>query len=151
MHKVISYAKKNSEIVTYIAFGVLTTAVNFMVFLFSRKLLNLSATASNIVAWIVAVLFAFLTNKPFVFKSKSWAGKVVIPEFVKFVSGRIGSGVMETVFLFVTVDCLNWNETIFKLIASGFVMVLNYILSKFVAFKKNNETASENTLPSNKE
>ena len=136
IHKVISYAQKHREIVTYIAFGVLTTAVNFLVFLFSRELLKLSATASNMVAWILAVLFAFLTNKPFVFKSKSWSRKVVIPEFVKFVTCRIGSGIMETVFLFVTVDCINWNGTILKLIASGFVMVLNYILGKCVAFKK---------------
>lgn len=136
IHKVISYAQKHREIVTYIAFGVLTTAVNFLVFLFSRELLKLSATASNIVAWILAVLFAFLTNKPFVFKSKSWSRKVVIPEFVKFITCRIGSGIMETVFLFVTVDCINWNGTILKLIASGFVMVLNYILGKCVAFKK---------------
>lgn len=136
MHKVISYAQKHREIVTYIAFGVLTTVVNFLVFLFSRELLKLSATASNMVAWILAVLFAFLTNKPFVFKSKSWSRKVVIPEFVKFVTCRIGSGIMETVFLFVTVDCINWDGTILKLIASGFVMVLNYILGKCVAFKK---------------
>ena len=136
IHKVISYAQKHREIVTYIAFGVLTTAVNFLVFLFSRELLKLSATASNIVAWILAVLFAFLYNKPLVFKSKSWSRKFVIPEFVKFVTCRIGSGIMETVFLFVTVDCINWNGTILKLIASGFVMVLNYILGKCVAFKK---------------
>lgn len=135
MHKVISYAKKHRDIVTYIAFGVLTTAVNILVFLFSRELLKFSATASNIAAWIVAVLFAFLTNKLFVFESKSWSRKIVIPEFIKFVTCRIGSGIMETVFLFVTVDCMNWNGTILKLIASGFVMVLNYILGKCVAFK----------------
>ena len=135
MHKVISYAQKHREIVTYIAFGVLTTAVNFWVFLFSRELLKMSATASNIIAWLLAVLFAFLTNKPFVFKSKSWSREVVIPEFVKFVTCRIGSGILETVFLFITVDCLNWNGSILKLIASGFVMVLNYILGKWVAFK----------------
>ena len=135
MHKIISYAQKHREIVTYIAFGVLTTAVNFLVFLFSRELLKLSATVSNIAAWILAVLFAFFTNKLFVFKSKSWFRKVVIPEFVKFVTCRIGSGIVETVFLFVTVDCINWNGTILKLIASGFVMVLNYFLGKCVAFK----------------
>ena len=136
MHKIISYTKKHKDIVVYIVFGVLTTVVNFLVFHFGCELLKLSATTSNIVAWIVAVLFAFLTNKPFVFKSKSWSRKVVIPEFVKFVTCRIGSGIMETVFLFVTVDCFNWNGPILKLIASGFVMVLNYITSKCVAFKK---------------
>lgn len=112
MHKIISYTKKHRDVVAYIAFGVLTTAVNYLVFLFSRETLKMSATTSNIAAWIVAVLFAFLTNKPFVFKSKSWSRKVVIPEFVKFATCRIGSGIMETVFLFVTVDCINWNGTI---------------------------------------
>jgi putative flippase GtrA len=136
MHKVISYAQKHREIVTYIVFGVLTTAVNYLVFLFSCEMLNMSATASNIVAWILAVLFAFLTNKPFVFKTKSWSRRVVIPEFVKFVACRIGSGILETGFLFVTVDCINWNGSVLKLIASGFVMVLNYISGRRVAFKK---------------
>lgn len=135
MHKIISYTKKHRDIVTYIAFGLLTTAVNFLVFLLSREVLKMSATTSNIAAWIVAVLFAFLTNKSFVFESKNWSRKVVIPEFVKFVTCRIGSGITETVFLFVTVDCLNWNGTILKLIASGIVMILNYILGKCVAFK----------------
>lgn len=135
MHKIISYAKKHRDIVVYIAFGLLTTAANYLVFLFSLETLKMSATTSNIAAWIVAVLFAFLTNKPFVFKSKSWSRKVVIPEFVKFVACRIGSGIMETAFLFVTVDCINWNGTVLKLIASGFVMVLNYISGKCIAFK----------------
>ena len=135
MQKVITYVKKYREIATYIVFGVLTTLVNYLVFFFCCEILKLSAAASNIAAWIIAVLFAFFTNKPFVFKSKSWAANVVIPEFGKFVTGRIGSGIMETLFLFVTVDCLNWNGTILKLIASGFVMVLNYVFSKWIAFK----------------
>lgn len=136
IRKIINLAKRYRDIVTYIAFGLLTTAVNYVVFICGCELLKLSAAVSNIVAWVVAVLFAFLTNKPFVFQSKSWSRKVVIPEFVKFVTGRIGSGVMETVFLFVTVDCMNWNGTILKITASGLVMVLNYIFGKFFAFKK---------------
>lgn len=135
MHKVLSYALKHKEILIYVAFGVLTTAVNFGVFRLCRGFLNLSAASGNIAAWFIAVLFAFLTNKLFVFKSKRWSRKVIAPEFVKFVACRIGSGVMETVFLFITVDCINGNGTILKLIASGFVMVLNYISGKRVAFK----------------
>ena len=77
----------------------------------------------------------FSNKQAIVFKSKSWSRKVVIPEFVKFVACRIGSGIMETAFLFVTVDCINWNGTVLKLIASGFVMVLNYISGKCIAFK----------------
>ena len=135
MRKIISYAKNHSEVVAYILFGILTTAVNFLVFLLGYEFLTISATASNIIAWIIAVVFAFLTNKPFVFKSRNWSRQVVIPEFIRFVSCRIGSGVVETTFLFVTIDCLGWNGTVLKLIASGFSMVMNYILGKCVAFK----------------
>ena len=135
IHKVISYIKKHRDIVSYIAFGILTTVINWGVFFFSRELLKISATASNIIAWVISVLFAFLTNKPFVFKSKNWSWEVVIPEFIKFVTCRIGSGVFETVFLFITVDCINLNGTVLKLIASGVAMVLNYILGKYIAFK----------------
>lgn len=135
IHKVISYIKKHRDIVSYIAFGILTTVINWGVFFFSRELLKISATASNIIAWVISVLFAFLTNKPFVFNSKNWSREVVIPEFIKFVTCRIGSGVFETVFLFITVDCINLNGTVLKLIASGVAMVLNYILGKYIAFK----------------
>lgn len=136
MHKIICFAKRYRDVVTYVVFGLLTTAVNYGVFVLSCEWLKMSATISNIVAWVVAVLFAFLTNKPFVFKSTNWSREVVIPEFVKFVTCRIGSGFMETAFLFVTVDCMNWNGNIVKLIASGLVMVLNYISGKWVAFKR---------------
>ena len=91
---------------------------------------------SNEIAWIFAVVFAYLTNKPFVFGSHDWSAKTVIPEFGKFVGGRVASGLMETVIIFLTVDLLHWDGNIMKLVTSVLVVILNYITSKFFAFRK---------------
>jgi len=85
---------------------------------------------------VAAVAFAFLTNKPFVFKSHDWSAKVVLPELTKFVGCRVGSGVLETLILFVTVDCLCWNGNWIKLATSILVIVLNYFGSKLLVFQK---------------
>ena len=124
------------DILSYLFFGGLTTAVNYVVYLPCYNLLGLSATLSNVIAWIAAVLFAFLTNKPFVFKSHDWSPKTVWPEFTKFVGCRIGSGVLETAIIFVTVDLLCWNGNWMKLATSILVVILNYFASKLLVFRK---------------
>lgn len=124
------------DVITYLVFGVLTTVVNYLVYLPVYNLLGLSAAISNAIAWVVAVAFAYLTNKPFVFKSHDWSAKTVIPELTKFVSCRLASGAVETLILLVTVDILHWNGNIWKLVTSVLVVILNYIGSKLVVFKK---------------
>ena len=124
------------DILSYLFFGGLTTVVNYVVYLPCFNLLGLSAAVSNVIAWAAAVLFAFLTNKPFVFKSHDWSAKTVWPEFTKFVGCRIGSGVLETAIIFVTVDLLSWNGNWMKLATSVIVVILNYFASKLLVFKK---------------
>ena len=124
------------DVLTYLFFGVLTTAVNYLVYVPCFNWLNLSAGFSNAIAWVVAVAFAFLTNKPFVFKSHDWSAKVLLPELGKFVGCRAGSGVLETALLLVTADWLNWNGNWMKLITSVLVVILNYIGSKLLVFRK---------------
>ena len=124
------------DIFTYLVFGVLTTAVNYLVYLPVYNLLGISAALSNMIAWAAAVTFAYLTNKPFVFKSHDWSLKTVIPELTKFVGCRVASGAAETVILFFTVDLLGWNGNVWKLLTSVLVVVLNYFASKFLVFKK---------------
>lgn len=127
---------KHCDILSYLFFGGLTTVVNYLVYLPCYNWLNLSAGVSNAIAWAFAVAFAFLTNKPFVFKSHDWSAKVVIPELTKFLGCRIGSGVLETAILFVTVDLLCWDGNVLKLITSVLVIILNYIGSKRLVFTK---------------
>lgn len=133
--KLCEFVKKYWDLIVYLLFGILTTAVNYIVYLPLLNVFLLPGSLSNVIAWIAAVVFAFLTNKPFVFKSRDWSANVVIPELIKFVGSRIGSGLAETVIIFLTVDILDWNGNVWKMITSIFVVVLNYISSKMFVFR----------------
>lgn len=135
IEKICALIHKHYGILAYLFFGVLTTAVNYLVYLPCYNLLGLSGAVSNVVAWIGAVAFAYLTNKPFVFRSQDWSAKTVIPELTRFVGSRVASGALETGIIFLTVDCLLWNGNVMKLTTSVLVVVLNYIASKFLVFK----------------
>lgn len=130
------FLKRNYDILAYLFFGVLTTLVNYLVYLPCYNLLGISATVSNVIAWAVSVIFAFLTNKPFVFHSHDWSAKVVFPELTKFVGCRVLSGALESLAIFVTVDLMHWNGNIMKLILSVAVVILNYVGSKLLVFVK---------------
>ena len=136
MEKIRKIIEKYWDVLSYLFFGVLTTVVNYLVYLPCYNLLNLSASVSNAIAWVVAVAFAYLTNKPWVFKSYDWSRQTVIPELTKFVGCRVGSGVLETGIIFLTVDLLGWNGNIMKLVTSVLVVILNYIGSKLLVFRK---------------
>ena len=136
MEKLRELIKKHWDIVSYLFFGVLTTAVSYLVYFPLYNLLDLPATVSNALSWIAAVAFAYVTNKPFVFKSHDWSRKTVIPELLKFIGCRIGSGLAETILLLITVDLLHINGNVMKLVASVVVVILNYIGSKLLVFNK---------------
>lgn len=124
------------EIIVYLFFGGLTTVVNLAVYYPLYNIAGISGTVSTVIAWAVAVLFAFFTNKPFVFESHDWSKAVVLPEFAKFVGCRIGSGVLETIFIALTVDILKLNGNIMKVIISVAVVLINYVGSKLLFKKK---------------
>ena len=128
--------RKYADIISYLFFGVLTTAVNYAVYLPCYNLLGLSAAVSNVIAWVGAVAFAYLTNKPFVFGSHDWSASTVVPELTKFVGCRVGSCLLETGIIFVCVDWLAFDGNVMKLITSVLVVVLNYIGSKLLVFRK---------------
>jgi len=136
MKKIRELIVRYYDILAYLFFGGLTTVVNYLVYLPCYNWWNISASVSNIIAWVFAVAFAFLTNKPFVFKSHDWSAKTVWSELTKFVGCRVGSGVLETAILWLTVDMLTWNGNWMKLITSVIVIVLNYFGSKFLVFVK---------------
>ena len=133
--KILALIGKYYDILSYLFFGVLTTAVNYIVYLPCYNIWGLSASVSNVIAWVVAVAFAYLTNKPFVFRSHDWSAKTVVPELTKFVGCRLGSGALETAVIFVTVDLLSWNGNVMKLITSVIVIIVNYLASKLLAFR----------------
>ena len=136
IQKIRALVVKYWDIVSYLFFGVCTTIVNYIIYIPCYNFLGMSATVSNMIAWVVAVAFAYLTNKPFVFKSNDWSAKTVIPELTKFVGCRVGSGVTETIVLFFAVDLLGWNGNIWKLVTQVMVTVMNYVASKLLVFRK---------------
>ena len=139
LEKIKALIKRYEDIISYLFFGVLTTVVNYLVYLPCYHWLHFSGSVSNVIAWVVAVAFAFLTNKPFVFKSHDWSAKVLLPELGKFVSCRVGSGLLETAIIFLTVDLMNWDGTWMKLATNVMVVILNYFGSKLLVFRKNKE------------
>ena len=136
VQKVYEFVKRHWDVLSYLFFGGLTTIVNFLVYFPCYNWLTLSAAASNAIAWAVAVAFAYVTNKPFVFRSFDWSARTVIPELAKFVGCRIGSGLLETGIIFLCVDILCWNGNLWKIVTSVLVVILNYIGSKMLVFRK---------------
>ena len=136
MKKIRELIARHYDILAYLFFGGLTTAVNYLVFLPCYNWWGISASVSNMIAWVFAVAFAYLTNKPWVFKSHDWSAKTVWPELTKFVGCRVGSGVLETAIIWLTVDILAWNGNWMKIFTSIIVIVLHYFGSKFLVFVK---------------
>ena len=136
MERIKALCAKYGDILSYLVFGVLTTAVNYLIYLPCYNALGLSAAVSNVIAWVGAVAFAYVTNKPFVFKSHDWSARTVLPELARFVGCRVGSGLLETAIIFLTVDWLGFSGNAMKLFTSVLVVILNYIGSKLLVFKK---------------
>lgn len=142
--------KKYKEIILYIFFGVLTTIVNFVIYFIMNALLGEDMyLVSNVIAWIGAVAFAYVTNKIWVFESKNRESKTLLREIGEFVSARLLSLGIEEAGLYIFVDLLKFStfsfsflrltitgDVITKIIMQIIVVILNYIFSKFIIFKK---------------
>lgn len=139
IQKIKELIKKYEELIKYLVIGVLTTVINYIIFAILVKCANIDMHVSNIIAWLVSVVFAYFTNKLFVFESKSFKLKVIEKEVLSFGAARIFSLVLEEVILYVFVNLLNMNELIIKLISNVIVIIVNYILSKFIIFKKDSK------------
>ncbi len=138
--------KKYKEILAYLFWGGMTTVVSWVsysLFTFALPLGDYTIVTANILSWVCAVLFAFFTNKLWVFGSKCWAPGVVFPELWKFTVSRLATGVVEMLGVPLLVK-IGLNQTVFgiegmvsKMLVSIVVIILNYIFSKLLVFKKN--------------
>ena len=129
------YYTKYREVINYLIAGVLTTIVSIISFELFKNIFKIHYIISNILSWTVAVIFAYIINRRFVFNSKT-TDKQKIKEFINFIACRIATLVIETAFLYLMVDIIKINTDIAKLIAQFITIVLNYIFSKFFTFKK---------------
>ncbi len=136
----LKYYKKYDEIINYLIFGVLTTLVTIITYaIFTNTFLSsksaLDIQIANVLSWIIAVTFAYLTNRKYVFKSKAQGSKR-IKEIINFFLARISSLLVEMLFMYITVTLLSYNDFICKIIAQAIVIIFNYICSKLIIFKK---------------
>lgn len=127
---------KYKGIVAYIFFGVCTTLVNVVVYWILAHLVHIDTMPSTIIAWFVAVLFAYLTNRKWVFNSQARNSKAVFKEILSFFSCRLVTGIIDWLCMFIFVDVAGWNDIIIKFLANLTVIILNYLASKFVIFKR---------------
>ena len=133
----------NKETISYTLFGVLTTIVNLIAYYLFSNIININYLISNAIAWIISVVFAYITNKFFVFNSSYINKDVIIEEFIKFMNCRLISGLSEVVLLFLFVDLLLMNDIVAKLIIGVLVALINFIFSKVFIFKGVDELRSE--------
>ena len=127
--------KKHRETILYLFFGAFTTLVNIVTYLLFTRVILFNFMVANALAWILAVLFAYVTNKFFVFESKRIEIKFLFKEFLSFVSFRLLSGVVEMLIMYVMIDLLFVNDIIVKAFTNIVVIVLNYFFSKMIIFK----------------
>lgn len=131
----LPFYKKYREILLYLFFGGLTTIVSFSSYWLFYDAFEIKGYISNIISWVLAVLFAFFTNRIWVFNSPTTGVAAFLTQMAAFFGGRLFSGAAETIFIFIFVDLLSYNSLAMKLIASVFVVILNYFLSKLFIFK----------------
>lgn len=129
--------EKYRSFIMYAIFGVLTTVVNIAVYYLSYNLIGMSNVSSTMIAWIIAVAFAFITNKMWVFDSGSFGWKILAHEIPTFFGSRLVTGFLDVAIMYLAVDIMAWNSMIWKIISNLIVIILNYVASRFIIFKKN--------------
>lgn len=127
---------KYKSVLTYILFGICTTIVNLIVYYICVRIITLSTFYSTAIAWALAVAFAFITNKIWVFESKLWMRKIVLKELLAFFLCRIVTGVLDVVIMVITVDVFLLNDVMMKTSSNILVILLNYVASKTMIFRE---------------
>jgi putative flippase GtrA len=127
--------ERRNEIIMYLLFGVLTTVINILCYVFLREYLHIEYILSTTIAWLISVIFAFLTNKKYVFKSNFTELNTVIQEFFSFTFFRVLSLGMDIGIMVVLVEIIKVDDFIAKIAANIVVVIMNYIVSKYVVFR----------------
>lgn len=127
-----SFYKKNKELLLYLFFGGLTFLVSISSYAVFNIRIGWNALTANIASWILAVAFAYVTNRTWVFESSTDRGSNLIKEITGFVGGRIATLVFEELILFIFITGLGMSSILVKIVAQVIVIALNYVISKCV-------------------
>ena len=128
--------KQHEEGFNYLIFGFLAFVLNYVLYLLFDALFGINYMIATVLSWILTVIFAYWTNRTFVFKSKNTAALSLFKEFVSFIGARVATEVIELLFMYLTVDLAGMNSYAAKLIGQVLVIVANYLLSKLWIFKE---------------
>lgn len=126
---------KYKDAIPYLFFGVCTTLVNMLVYWVFAHVFSLSVLISTVISWVLSVLFAYVTNRKFVFHSEVKSTKGILKEVISFFSCRLLTGVVDLACMLIFVDILNVNDILMKIVANVIVIILNYVASKLLIFK----------------
>ena len=136
LNRIVMLLRKHRELVSYVFWGVMTTIVNYVVYFLLTEGLQVYYLTGNVIAWAISVLFAYFVNKLYVFQSRDWAWRVALRELWQMVASRLFSLGLEMAIMWFFVDTMHFNHLIVKLAANVVVVIVNYVLSKFIIFKK---------------
>ncbi|MBR1714926.1 MAG: GtrA family protein [Treponema sp.] len=130
------FYKRHKEVLLYLFFGGLSFLVNLGSFMLCASLFDMNELAANVIAWIITVLFVYVTNKLWVFKVELHTHGEFVLQIVSFFVARVGTLVLEEVIIFCFITKLKLNSVAVKVAAQIVVIVANYIMSKLVIFRK---------------
>lgn len=134
MKKLLS---KYKDLILYAFFGVCTTLINWGSYFLCFNILHIPNVPSTIIAWVLSVAFAFITNKIWVFESKSFNGKILLHEIWTFIAARLATGFLDVAIMYFAVDVFSMNSNVWKMISNILVIIINYVFSKLIIFRKN--------------
>lgn len=135
MDTIVRLLRKYSELINYAFWGVFATVANIAAYYVSYDLCHISNVISTLIAWAVAVIVAFITNKLYVFHSRGTSMKENVKEFISFTGFRLISEIFDLGIMFFAVDVMGWSALLWKVVANVIVVILNYFFSKFIIFR----------------
>lgn len=133
--------KKHEEGINYLIFGFLAFVLNYILYFIFADAIAMHYMAATGLSWVLTVVFAYWTNRTFVFKSQNKEKASVVREFASFIGARVATEVLELALMYVLVDLLTVNDKISKLVCQVIVILANYVLSKIWIFKDTSEKA----------
>ena len=139
MEKWRAIYQKYREVIRYVFFGGLTTVVNYAVYLAATRLCSLDELTSTVISFVLSVLFAYVTNRIWVFESRAAGFSAVAREIAAFFGGRIFSGALDLLITFIFITWLGWYDLLVKIASNVLIIVLNYIISKWIVFRNREE------------
>jgi putative flippase GtrA len=127
---------KYKELILYLIFGGLTTLTNILGYVLFARVIRLDLMVANGLALAISILFAYVTNKIFVFESKTETWTEVLREFTSFIVCRLATAVLDMFLMYVTVEVWKLNDLLMKIVVNVIVVLLNFVFSKLIIFKK---------------